>query len=131
MAATSTPWTVLHLSGRHVSVTYPAAGATVIAVGGGPRSGDFAALDRLVTQALDHGHRHLVLDLHAVSSIEPEALELLWAALMGVRRRGGTLATAGARPAVRKAFEALGLGGLPLYGSVRAALSATHEESRS
>jgi hypothetical protein len=61
---------------------------TVIAVSGDLRSAGFEALDRLVTEALDRGHRHVVLDLHAVPSIEPQALGLLWEALRGVRRRG-------------------------------------------
>ena len=65
--------------------------------------------------------------LHQVSRIEPEALGLLWGALRGIRRRGGTLAGAGARPAVRPALEALSSGGLTLHGTVRAALSDGHD----
>jgi anti-anti-sigma factor len=102
---------------------------TVIAVSGDLRSAGFAALDRLVTEALDRGCRHLVLDMHAVPSIEPQALGLLWAALRGVRRRGGTLAAAEARPALRPALKALSSGGLPLYDTVGAAVSSSHEPS--
>jgi anti-anti-sigma factor len=109
-----------------VTTAYPAGGATVIALTGSLHGAGFAALDRLVTEALDQGHRNLVLDLHELRGLDPQALGLLWAALRGVRRRGGTLAAARARPPLRPGLEALSSGGLALYDTVRAALSATH-----
>ena len=105
------------------AISYPAGDAVVIVVNGALLSEGFPALDHLVVEALGDGRRRLVLDLHQVSRIEPEALGLLWGALRGIRRRGGTLAGAGARPAVRPALEALSSGGLTLHGTVRAALS--------
>jgi anti-anti-sigma regulatory factor len=78
-------------------------------------------------EALGGGRRRLVLDLHEVSKIEPEALALLWGAMRGIRRRGGRLAVAGPRPAVAPALRALSSGGLMLHGTVRAALSDAHD----
>ena len=104
-------------------MSYPVGGAVVIAVDGPLLSSGFPALDRRVVEALGDGCGRLVLDLRQVSRIEPEALGLLWGALRGIRRRGGTLAGAGARPAVVPALEALSSGGLTLHGSLRAALA--------
>jgi anti-anti-sigma factor len=130
MDATSTASVNLYPAPARASSAADArGGATVIAVSGDLRSAGFAALDRLMTEALDHGHRHVVLDLHSVPSIEPQALGLLWAALRGVRRRGGTLAAAEARPPLRPALKALSSGGLPLYDTVGAAVSASHNQS--
>ena len=112
---------------RSATISYPAGDAVVIVVNGALLSEGFRALDRLVIEALGDGCRRLVLDLHQVSRIEPEALGLLWGELRGIRRRGGTLAGAGARPAVRPALEALSSGGLTLHGTVRAALSDAHD----
>lgn len=130
MDATSTASVNLYPpAARPLSLADAGGSVTVIAVSGDLRSAGFGALNRLVTEALDRGHRHLVLDMHAVPSIEPQALGLLWAALRGVRRRGGTLAAAEARPPLRPALKALSSGGLPLYDTVGAAVSASHEPS--
>jgi hypothetical protein len=115
---------------RPLSVADARGSVTVIAVSGDVRSAGFESLDRLVTEALDRGHRHVVLDLHAVPSIEPQALGLLWVG--GAARRpppGGTLAAAEARPPLRPALKALSSGGLPLYDTVGAAVSASHKPS--
>jgi anti-anti-sigma factor len=101
--------------------------AVVIVVDGALQSGSFPALDRLVVEALGDGCRRLVLDLHQVTMIEPEALGLLWGTVRGIRRRGGTLAGVGARPAVVPALAALSPGGLTVHGTVRAALSGAHD----
>lgn len=99
----------------------------MIAVSGALRSADFAPVDRLVHEALDRGRHHIVLDLHQVSRIEPEALGLLWSALRRVRHCGGALAAARAQPALHPALAALGSGGLTLYGTVSAALLGIHD----
>lgn len=125
--ATSTSTITPQPAGGPVTMTYAAGAATVIAVSGGLRSDGFAALHHVVTEALDRGDRQLVLDVHEVDVIEPDALGLLWAALRGVRRRGGTLAAAGARPSLRSALEALSSGGLATYPTVSAALEATRD----
>jgi anti-anti-sigma regulatory factor len=97
----------------------------VITVSGALSSGRFAEVDRLVLEALERGHHNLVLDVHELSAIEPEALGMLWGALRGVRRRGGTLAAAGAGAALRPALDVLNSGGLKVHDSVPAALSDT------
>jgi anti-anti-sigma regulatory factor len=102
MAATSIPFT--DTDGRLAAMAYPAGDATVIA-------------------PLDRGHRNVVLDLHELRSLDPEALGLLWAALRSVRRRGGSLVAARARPELRPALQVLGSGGLAVHETVRAALS--------
>ena len=104
-------------------MSYPAGDAVVIVVNGALVSDGFSDLDRRVVEALGDGYRRLVLDVHQVSAIDPAALGLLWGALRGIRRRGGTLTAAGARPAVRPALEVLRSGGLTLHASVLAALS--------
>jgi anti-anti-sigma regulatory factor len=105
------------------AMSYPVGDAVVVVVDKAFLSGGFPALDRLLAQALGDGYRRLVLDLHQVSRIEPEAVGSLWGALRGIRRRGGTLAGAGARPAVAPALRALSSGGLTLHETLRAALS--------
>ena len=126
MAAVSTP-SELHQPTRPAMFSYPAGDALVIVVRGPLRSVAFPALHRLLLDALGGGRRLLVLDLHEVSAIEPEALGWLWGALRGIRRRGGRLAGAGARPAVASALNALDSGGLTLHRTVRAALSEVHD----
>ena len=96
------------------TVSYPAGDAVVIVVNGALVSDGFSDLDRHMVEAIGDGYSRLVLDLHQVSTIEPEALGLLWGALRGIRRRGGTLTAAGARPSVRPALEVLRSGGLTL-----------------
>lgn len=126
MAAPST-LSKLVPTNRSATISYPAGDAVVIVVNGARLSEGFPALDRLAVEALGDGCRRLVLDLHEVSRIEPEALGALWGTLRGIRRRGGTLAGAGARPDVRPALDALRSGGLTLHGTVLAALSDTHD----
>ena len=108
MAAVSTPSEFLPPA-PSATMSYPAGGAVI------------------VVEALGDGCRRLAVDLHRVSKIEPQALGSLWGALRGIRRRGCTLAGAGARPAVVPSLEALGSGGLTLQGTVRAALSNPHD----
>lgn len=130
MAAASRPSKLLPTS-RQATSSYPAGDAVVIAVNGSLLSDGFSEVDRRVVGALADGCRRLVLDLHQVATIEPEALGLLWGALRGIRRRGGTLAAVGARPAVRPGLEALRSGGLTFHGTVHSALSDTHANSAS
>lgn len=127
MAVTSAPSAEPYPPGGLAAVTYPAGDATVVAVSGVLQAATFASLDRPVTEALDRGNRHLVLDLHDLRDLDPEALGLLWAALRGVRRRGGTLAVARARSSLYPALMALNSGGLALYGTVSAALAASRD----
>jgi anti-anti-sigma factor len=112
---------------RPAMISYAAGDAVVIVVRGPMRPVAFPPLHRLLLNTLGGGRRRLVLDLHEVSKIEPEALALLWGAMRGIRRRGGTLAVAGAQPAVAPALKALKSGGLTLHGTLRAALSDTHD----
>jgi anti-anti-sigma factor len=109
------------------AVAYLPGDAVVIAVNGGLDHAGVAALDRTLTQVLDERHRCVVLDLHTLRSLEPDALGLLWAALRGSMRRGGTLAAAGLCPPLRPVAEPLTPHGLRLYSTVRAALAATQD----
>ena len=110
-----------------IPLAYPAAAATVLAPSGPLHSAGFLALERRIAEALEGGCRHLVLDLHEVSRIEPDALGFLWATLRNVRRQGATLVAAGARPSVRPALEVLDSGGLSICESVSAALAPTEK----
>ena len=124
MAATSLPLTQRRRAPEPLA--FSAGDAAVIAASGCVDSAGFWALDRRMAEALDEGRRHLVLDLHDVESIEPEALGHLWAALRGIRRRGATLAAAGAHPSLHPSLGALSSGGLTTYASVGAALASVH-----
>jgi hypothetical protein len=90
----------------------------------------FSIHQRAVTDALEHGHRHVVPDLHQLRSLDPDGMGLLWAALRAVLRRGGTLATAGFRPSLHFRVDPLVPHGLTMYGTVRAATSAHSGEVR-
>jgi len=124
MAVTSMPLT--QTGPPRLPLAYSAGDAAIIAASGRVDSASYAALDRRMAEALDEGRRHLVLDLHDVESIEPNALGFLWATLRGVRRRGATLAVAGAQPSLHSALGVLSSGGLATHPSVHAALSAAH-----
>ena len=95
MPATTPPLT------QRQPLAYSAGDAAIIAASGCVDSASFSALDRRMAEALDEGRRHLVLDLHDVETIEPDALGFLWATLRGVRRRGATLRCAAGRPRPR------------------------------
>ncbi len=112
-------------SGDLVALTYEAGDATVIALSGDLRPPTVAALDDRLTEALDRGRRHLVLDLHMLRSLDSGALDVLWGALRRVNRRDGTLAAAGTRESLRPALEPLTPRGLTLHGTVHAALAGT------
>ena len=124
MAVSSTTPT-RKVSGGLVSPNYPAVDATIIVGSGNLDSVSFLALNRRLTEALEDGRRHLVLDLHEVDAIEPDALGFLWATLRAVRRTGATLAVAGAGPSLLPALKALDSGGLSIHADLRAPLSVT------
>ena len=112
-------------SGGLVRPAYPAGDATIIVASGHLDAVAFLALSRRMTEALEEGRRHLVLDLHEVDAIEPDALGFLWATLRGVRLTGATLGVVGARPSLLPALNALDSGGLSIHADVRAPLSVT------
>lgn len=85
-------------------------------------------LDRPLTDALDQGHRDLVLDLHMLHGLDPDGVGVLWAALRAASRRGGTLTVAGLSPALQPVLDPLVPHGLRVRNSLLAALSATHDE---
>ena len=114
-------------SGGLVPPTCPAGATTIIVASGHLDAVAFLALSRRMTEALEEGRRHLVLDLHEVDGIEPDALGFLWATLRGFRRRGATLAVAGAQPSLLPALKALDSGGLAIHSDVSAPLSAGHK----
>lgn len=106
---------------------YPAGDATVIAAHGHVTAAGFLALERQAIEALDAGCKRVVLDLHEVVDIEPDALGVLWAALRGIRRRGGTLGVVGVRHSLLPALRALDSGGLLVYSNVRTAVTVGGE----
>lgn len=108
------------------ALTYRAGETAVIAVEGWLDASSVPALERALTDAFDQGHCNVVLDLHQLRSVDPSALDVLWGALRGAIRRGGTLKTAGLRPSLQDALEPLLVHGLHLHETVRDALSASH-----
>jgi anti-anti-sigma regulatory factor len=80
-------------------------------------------LDRALAEALDRGHRDVVLDLHELRALDPDAVGVLWAGLRATCRREGTLVAAGLRPSLHAAVDALVPHGLRMHTTVRAALS--------
>lgn len=126
MAISSTTLT-RKASGGLVAPSYPGEDTTVIVASGHLDSVGFLALNRRIVEALEDGRRHLLLDLHEVDGIEPDALGFLWATLRGVRRAGATLGVAGARPSLLPALTALHSGGLSIHPDVRASLSAAQK----
>ena len=125
MAFPTPSWSDPHQPAGLTALTYSAGDATVIAVSGTLDMASAVALDGPLTVALDAGHRHLVLDLHLLQSINTESLSVLWAALRRAKRCGGTLAAAGASPSLLPELEPLVPHGLRLYGAVRSAISAS------
>ena len=81
------------------------------------------ALDRPLTAALGDGHPHVVLDLHMLRGLDHDGLTVLWVALRGVTRRGGTLAAAGLAPSLLPALNPFVPHGLRLHRTLRAALA--------
>lgn len=113
--------------GGIVAPTYPVGDVTIVVATGHLDSVSFLALNRRVTEALEEGRRHLVLDLQAVDAIDPDALGFLWATLRGVRRTGATLAVAGARPSLVPALKVLDSGGLSIHANSRSARLSAHK----
>jgi anti-anti-sigma regulatory factor len=95
----------------------------VIAVEGRLDGMGLLTLDRVLAEALDRGYRDVVLDLHALRALDPDAVGVLWAGLRAISRREGTLAAAGLRPALRAAVDPLVPHGLRLHSTVRDAVS--------
>ncbi len=110
-----------------VAPRYPAGDAMVIVASGHLDAAGFLAVNRRLTEALEDGRRYLLLDLHEVDGIEPDALGFLWATLRGVRRRGATLGVVGARPSLLPALKALDSGGLSIHADIPAPLSAAQK----
>jgi anti-anti-sigma regulatory factor len=112
------------------ALTYTAGDAAVITVEGWLDVAGAPALDAALAHALVHGHRQLVLDLHQLRRVDPDAVGVLQAGLRAVVSRGGTLAAAGLRPSLQPAVEPLVPYGLRLHGTVLGALSARIELQR-
>jgi anti-anti-sigma regulatory factor len=104
-------------------LTYSAGDATVIAARGRIDFTGFLALERLAGIALDRGCTRLIVDLYEVSDIDPDALDLLRAALRGNRLRGATLSVAGVRPSLARGLQEFEAAGISIYSNVRAALA--------
>ncbi len=111
----------------HGAPPYPPQDPTVIVASGHLDAAGFLALNRRLTGALEDGRRYLLLDLHEVGGIEPDALGFLWATLRGVRRRGAALGVVGARPSLLPALKALDSGGLSIHADVPAPLSGAQK----
>jgi anti-anti-sigma regulatory factor len=103
-------------------LSYSVGDATVIAAFGRITSTSFHALERLANLAREGGCTVLVFDLYEVIAIEPEAVDLLRAALRGGQLRGATLV--GLRPALRLALRELDAGDISIRSNMRAALAA-------
>jgi anti-sigma B factor antagonist len=65
--------------------------------------------ERSVREALDRGHRGLVVDLSEVTFLDSSLLSALIGALRRTRRRGAGLAVVCPRPSIRRIFELTGL----------------------
>jgi anti-anti-sigma regulatory factor len=105
------------------ALAYAVGDTAVIVVEGRLDGPGMRALDRAFADALDRGHRDVVLDLHGLRALDPDALSVLWAGLRATCRRGGTLSAAGLRPALRADLDPLTPHGLRLHRTVRAAIS--------
>jgi anti-anti-sigma factor len=108
------------------ALTYDAGDAAVIVVEGWLDGSSVPALERALIDALEHGHRELVLDLHQLRSVDATATAVLWAGLRAALRRGGTLATAGLRPSLQASVAPLVPHGLRLHETVHDAIAACH-----
>lgn len=119
------PGRVDHRPGRLETLPYAAGSGQVqvIAVEGVPDAGTVAQLEQAVTAALDHGDRHIVVDLIAVTGMTTATLSTLCATLRRLRHRHATLAVVGAQPHVRRVLELVELENLDLAATVRAALA--------
>ena len=104
------------------ALAYRAGDAAIIAVEGRLDSSGAPVLERALTDALERGHRTVVLDMHGLRDLDPDATSVLWAGLRSTLRRGGTLATAGLRPTLTHALEPLLPHGLKSHRTVRAAI---------
>jgi anti-anti-sigma factor len=126
MHVLQTPRVSPHRTNGLRALTYRVGDVAVIVVEGWLDASSVAALERALKDAFDNGHWKVVLDLHQLRSVDPGALEVLWAGLRGAIRRGGTLGTAGLRPSLQKAMEPLLVHGLHLHATVGEAVSASH-----
>ena len=75
-------------------------------------------------------YRRLVLDLHGLRVLEPDAVPALWAGLRAALRRGGSLHVAGLRPSLRGVVDPLVPHGLGISSSLRAASLAADDDPR-
>lgn len=105
------------------ALAYSAGDTAVIVLEGRLDGPGMFTLDDALARALERGQRDVVLDLHGLRALHPDALSVLWAALRATRRRGGTLSTAGLRPSLLAAIDPLVPHGLRLHSTVRAAIS--------
>ena len=64
---------------------------------------------RLVDLIDGQGNRHLVLDLHRMTTVDPSGLSVFVDAHKRMRRIAGELVLSGLRPEVARAFESAGL----------------------
>jgi anti-anti-sigma regulatory factor len=82
-------------AGMSPSVAKPTDGH-VIAMSGAVNPGMVIALHRTISAAVDAGHRVIVIDLSAVTSLGPQTAGLLGGALRRLERRGAALKILGA-----------------------------------
>lgn len=93
---------------------------------------DPAAVIRLhcrIGDALDAGHRDLVLDLGAVELLGTPTLSLLCGAARAIDRRGATLAIVGLSGYHQRALEDCGIDGIEHHPTVEAALRSVRPSS--
>ena len=84
------------------------------------------ALRNRLTELLEHGHRHLVLDLDQVTTLDPAALSVLIATAQRARARGGTLRLVCTSQQITRVFRATNLTQLlPIHPNLTAALAAS------
>jgi len=73
------------------------------------QSGQLSAFDRAVGQVLERGVRFLVIDLAVVERVDTAGVKSLVAHWQRARELKGELVLSGVRPAVREAFQIMGL----------------------
>ncbi|MFB6831335.1 STAS domain-containing protein [Streptomyces hydrogenans] len=97
----------------------------VLSVGGELDMETATRLEERMTEQLDLGRRHLVLDLAALDFMDSSGLNVLIRVLHRARETGGDLHLAAPTPAVRRILEITGVTtALPPYEGVAEALVA-------
>ncbi|HEX6887883.1 MAG TPA: STAS domain-containing protein [Candidatus Nanopelagicales bacterium] len=98
--------------------------ATVLAASGEVDVYSAPDLDQAIGEALATGHRHLVIDLSAVTFLDSTGLGVLVKGLKGARDAGGWLRLVVISERIRKIFDITGLdASMPLFDTADAALA--------